>query len=119
MKKAHHLLCALALLLTACGPSESELRAELRSIEAEMTQLGISAGQYRAQMSQAEFDTFVGSFAAGYGAVAGDYSLAGDGAVSAISANSQAEAAGRSLEQLRQRYSKLNQRREEILRELN
>lgn len=108
----------MALFLVACGPNDSELRAELRSIEDEMTRLAISANRYRAEMNEAEFATFIGSFAAGFGAVSGDYSMAGDGAYTAINASSQASAAGRSLEQIRDRHIQLAKRREEIRRKL-
>ena len=117
MKKPITLL--LACVLASCGPSESELRAELRQIDGEILQLNIAAQQHRAQMSQAELDAFVGSFAAGYGAVSGDYSLAGDGVGTAYNATNQASAANYSLDQIRKRWEVLSKRRLEILKELD
>jgi hypothetical protein len=70
-------------------------------------------------MSQAEFDAFIGSFAAGYGAVTGDYGLAGDGAGTAYNATNQASAANYSLDQIRKRFDVLSKRRLAILKELN
>lgn len=116
MKKLIILLFALGL--ASCGPSESELRAELNSINAELTQLGIAAQRHRAEMNNAEFDAFIGSFAAGYGAVSGDVGLAGDGASTAYNATNQASVASYSLDQINERASTLIKRRLVILRDL-
>jgi hypothetical protein len=53
MKKAVVVTLALAGLLAACGPSKSELQAELRAIDTELISLRVAAEQHRAQMSQA------------------------------------------------------------------
>ena len=119
MKKAVLVTLALAGLLAACGPSKSELRAELRAIDTELVSLRVAAEQHRAQMGQAEFDAFIGSFAAGYGAVSGDYDLAGDGVGTAVNANSQASAAYYSLDQIKQRSSLLSKRRAEVVGKLD
>ncbi|WP_035600603.1 hypothetical protein [Haloferula sp. BvORR071] len=119
MKKPHCLPLAIILLLAACGPNKSELRAELRSIQTEIAQLSIAARQHQAQMSSAEFDAFIGSFAAGYGAVSGDYDLANDGASTAYDASNQASAASYSLDQIRKRFEVLSKRRIEILKKLD
>ena len=119
MKKAVLVTLALAGLLAACGPSKSELRAELRAIDSELVSLRVAAEQHRAGISAAEFDAFLGSFAAGYGAVSGDYGLAGDGVGTAIDATSQANAASYSLNQIKQRHDQLAKRRAEIVGKLD
>ena len=119
MKTRYLLPLLVACLMTACGPSESELRAELSRINAQMMSLNIAAQQHRAQMSQAEFDAFIGSFAAGYGAVSGDYELAGDGATTAYQSSQQYDASSYSLDQLKQRFDTLAERRLEIIKDLN
>jgi hypothetical protein len=119
MKKAVLVTLALAGLLAACGPSKSELRAELCAIDTELMSLRVAAEQHRAQMSQAEFDAFIGSFAAGFGAVSGDYGLAGDGVGTAIDATNQANAASYSLDQIKQRHDQLAKRRAEIVGKLD
>ena len=118
--KRHHLLPLLAaLFLTACGPSESELRTELRQIDTELVAIQIAANQYQSQMSQAEFDAFWGSFAAGFGATTGDYGLAGEGLSAATSAAHQYDLSAYSLDQLQARYAILAKRRAEILATLD
>lgn len=119
MKKVVLAILAIAGLLAACGPDKSELRSELRAIDTELVGIRIAAEQHRAQMSQAEFDAFIGSFAAGYGAVSGDYDLAGDGASTAINAMNQADAASYSLDQLKRRHDQLAKRRAEIVGKLD
>jgi len=119
MKKAILVTLALAGLLAACGSSKSKLRAELQSVDLELASLRVAAGQHRAQMSQAEFDGFIGSFPAGYGAVLGDYGLAGDGVGTAVNATNQANAASYSLDQLKQRHDQLAKRRAEIAGKLD
>ena len=105
MKLHHHLLPLLAaLFLTACGPSESELRTELRQIDTELVAIQIAANAHRSQMSSAEFDAFFGSFAAGYGTTTGDYGLAGDGLHTATNASRQYDHSAWSLDQLQQRF---------------
>ena len=118
MKLQNLLPLLLACLVTACGPSESELRAELSQIDGELMSLRIAAQNHRAQMSQAEIDAFLGSFAVGYGAVSGDYGLAGQGAGTAYNASNQANASSYSLAQIKERASTLMKRRIVILGEL-
>ena len=111
-------LVLAACLVPSCGPSEKELRAELQKVNAEILQLHSAARQYRSQMSEVEFDAFIGSFAAGYGAVTGDGGLAIEGSGTAWEAANQASAASYSLDQIKQRFEALSQRRAEILRDL-
>ncbi|MEO5917254.1 MAG: hypothetical protein ABIS50_23690 [Luteolibacter sp.] len=115
----HILLIAFTFLFVACGPNKAQLRAELQSIESEMVSLRISAEQHRAQMDQAEYDAFIGSFAAGYGTTSGDYKLAGDGAGAVARSSRQYDASSYSLDQLKQRYEALAKRRMEIVAKLN
>ena len=112
-------LVLAACLVPSCGQGEKELRAELQKVNAEILQLHSAARQYRSQMSQAEFDAFIGSFAAGYGAVSGDIGLASDGASTAYNATNQASAASYSLDQIKQRFAALSERRVEILKNLD
>jgi hypothetical protein len=118
MKSINVIPFLIALLLTACGPSKSELRAELSQIDAELMSLRIAARQHQSQMSQAEADAFIGSFAAGYGAVSGDYGLASEGAGAAYNASNQASASSYSLAQINERAGKLIKRRLVILEDL-
>ena len=114
------LLAAIPLLLlAACGPSDSQLRAELREIDAEMAAIQIAAGQHRSQMGQAGVDAFVGSFAAGFGATSGDYGLAGEGVGAAADAVGRYDHSASSLEQLERRWITLGARRAEILAQLD
>ncbi|MCW1922637.1 hypothetical protein OKA05_08730 [Luteolibacter arcticus] len=119
MKKSIIVILVLAAVLAACGPDKAKLRAELQSIDAELVQIRSVAGQYRARMSAAEFDAFVGSFAAGYGAVSGDYQLAGDGVGTAVESALQYDASSISLDQLKQRHEQLAKRRTEIVPQLD
>ncbi|WP_367872495.1 hypothetical protein [Luteolibacter sp. Populi] len=112
-------LVLAACIVPSCGPSEKELRAELRKVNTEILQLQTVAQQCRAQMGQAEFDAFISSFAAGYGAVTGDGGLTIDGAATAYEAANQASAASYSLDQIRQRFEVLSKRRGEILKDLH
>ena len=59
------------------------------------------------------------SFAAGYGAVTGDYGLAADGTGTAYSAVNQASAANCSLDQIKQCFEALSKRRTELLKDLD
>lgn len=113
------LVALVALLLSACGPSKSELRAELSQIDAELMSLRIAANQHRSEMSQAEFDAFIGSFAAGYGAVSGDYGLASDGVGTAVNSSRQYDASSYSLKQIRERTNLLIARRAAVVSDLN
>ena len=119
MKTNSILTVLLSLGLVCCGPNEADLRAELQSIDAELVQLRTAAYRYQSQMNQAEFASFIGSFAAGYGATSGDYGLAGDGAGTVIEAAGNHEVASYSLEQIKQRHSQLISRRNEVVRQLN
>ena len=119
MKLLHLLPLCAALLLAACGPSESELRTELHQIDAELVAIQVAANRHRSQMSQAEFDAFFGSFAAGYGTTTGDYGLAGDGLHTATSAVRQYDHSATSLDQLQRRWITLGKRRAQIVAELH
>jgi hypothetical protein len=119
MKKSIIVILVLAAVLAACGPDKAKLRAELQSIDAELGQIHAVAEQYRARMSAAEFDAFVGSFAAGYGAVSGDYQLAGDGVGTAVESAIQYDASSISLDQLKQRHDQLAKRRADVVSQLD
>lgn len=116
MKKLSILL--LAALLVSCGPSESELRAELQSIDSEMMAIRSAMNQHRSQMSQSEVEAFFGSFAVGYGATSGDYGLAGEGAIVANDAIRKYDTSSYSLEQLKERYLALGKRRMFVIHKL-
>jgi hypothetical protein len=109
----------LACLLSSCGPSESELRAELQSIDRELMELRTAAYRYQSEMGQAEFAAFISSFAAGYGAVTEDYQLAGDGVGGAYNAVKQHETSSYSLDQIRSRQQVLGKRRAEVMAQLD
>ncbi|MES2657193.1 MAG: hypothetical protein V4689_01175 [Verrucomicrobiota bacterium] len=115
----HLIILAIAFLIASCGPNKGQLRSELQSVESEMLELRIAAEQHRAQMDQAEFQAFIGSFAAGYGTTSGDYELASDGAGTAVRSSRQYDASSYSLDQLKQRYVALAKRRTEIVAQLN
>jgi hypothetical protein len=119
MKKSIIAIILLVAVLAACGPDKAKLRTELQSIDTELVQIRAVADQYRARMSAAEFDAFVGSFAAGYGAVSGDYQLAGDGVGTAVESAIQYDASSISLDQLKQRYDQLAKRRAELVSQLD
>jgi hypothetical protein len=119
MKKSIIIVLALVAILAGCGPDKDKLRAELHSIDAELVQIRTVAEQYRARMSAAEFDAFIGSFAAGYGAVFGDCQLAGDGVDATATSVIEFEASSKSLEQIRQRHDQLAKRRAEIVSQLD
>jgi len=119
MKPFHLLPLCAALILTACGPSESELRTELRQIDTELVAIQVAANQYRSQMNQAEIDAFFGSFAAGFGTTSGDYQLAGEGISAASDAVLQYDMSAYSLEQLQGRWQTLAWRRAEIIAQLD
>ncbi|MCP5545249.1 MAG: hypothetical protein H7A49_15240 [Akkermansiaceae bacterium] len=112
------LLIAATFLISACGPDEAQLRAELNGIEQEMLVLRTAAYQHQSAMDKAQFDAFISGFATTYGAMDGDYELAGQGVGGAIDAVNRADVAGYTLDQIQQRYNVLAQRREEILRSL-
>ena len=110
---------ASSLLLTACGgPSKAELRAELQQIEGEMMQLEMMAYDARSRMSQAEWQSFVGGFAAGFGAVSGDGQMTFAGGNAVAGASGDYDRARFNLQQIQGRYNQLAQRRIEIHREL-
>lgn len=100
-----------SLIFSACGPNKSELRAELHAIDSEMVMLRNAAFRFQSQMSQAEFASFVGGFATGYGITAGEGKLAGEGASTVINAASDYDVASYSLEQIKQRQIELIKRR--------
>jgi hypothetical protein len=119
MKLLHLVPLLAALLLSACGPSESELRSELREIDGELVAIQVAMTQHRSQMSQSEIDAFLGSFAAGYGSTTGDYGLAGEGISAASDALRQYDVSSYSLDQLQTRFLKLGKRRTIILSKLD
>ncbi len=108
----------LGLMQLSCGPSENELRAELRSIDGELMMLRNAAYQYQSQMSQAEFNAMIGSFATGYGITSGESGLAMDGAVTVAGAASNYDTASYSLEQIKRRQTELMKRRAFIVAKL-
>lgn len=107
-----------SFIFSACGPNKSELRAELQSIEHEMVMLRNAAYRYQSQMSQAEFASFVGGIATGYGITAGEGDLAGEGASTVINAASDYDVANYSLEQIKQRLIELGKRRVGLISKL-
>lgn len=109
------IILILISFLVSCGPDRAQLRAELSSIESELAQISSAAQQHRSAMSEAEVDSFIGSFAAGYGAVSGDGDLVGDGAATAARSIQQYDHSSDSLEQLRRRYDSLSKHRDTIL----
>lgn len=117
MKK--YLILIALLALACCGRNQTKLRTELKSIEAEMAQVASSARNCQEAMNQSGADSFIGSFAAGYGAVSGDSQTALDGVASAVASGSQYESARSAFEQLQQRYEALSKIRSEILRQLH
>ena len=104
----------VSLILPSCGPNEADLRAELQAIESEMVMLRNAAYRYQSQMSQAEFASFVGGLATGYGITTGEGELAGEGASTMINATSDHDVASYSLEQIKQRQIELIRRRTSI-----
>jgi hypothetical protein len=110
------LLCSAILsLLPACGgPDTANLLAEKRAIEQELMQLELIANQMRAQMSQAEWQSFFGGFAAGFGIVGGDGQVALNGAGAVADAVGSYDAANLNLQQVQNRYNQLAQRWREI-----
>ena len=119
MKFQLFLILSFTVLLSSCGPSEEELRAELREINGELMAINIAANRYRAQMNQAEVDAFFGSFAAGYGATSGNYGLAHDGYSTASNATYQYDVSSYSLDQLRSRQANLLKRKIKVIEKLN
>lgn len=119
MKQMKPLVLLFACSLASCGPSDSELRAELSTINSELMRLNIAAQQHQEQMNNANLDVLIGSFAAGYGATSGDFGLAGQGADAAYRGANQASSADYSLSQIRERQNALSRRRAEILRDLD
>ena len=119
MKTNPILILLLSLGLSCCGPNEAELRAELQSIDSELVQLRTATYRYQSQMDQAEFASFIGSFAAGYGVTSGDASLAGDGVGTVIDAAGSHDVASYSLEQIKQRHAQLVTRRNQVVRQID
>lgn len=89
------ILPILVLFVVCCGRSQSQLRTDLRSIESEMSRIASAARDCQSVMDQSGFDSFVGSFAAGYGVTSGDADLAFDGAATAVSSESRYASASR------------------------
>ena len=119
MKKSIVAVIALVAILAACGPDRAKLRTELQSINAELDQIRTSAAQQQARMSAAEFDAHIGSFAAGYGAVSGDYDLAGRGVDVAAQSAMDFGTSSNALEQLKNRHDQLAKRRAKIVSKLD
>jgi hypothetical protein len=119
MKLCLIIAVAVVAILVACGPDKAKLRTELQSIDKELVQIQTVAEQYRARMSAAEFDTFIGSFAAGYGAVSGDDELTVNGFDAAVESTVDYDTSSISLEQLKQRRDQLAKRRADILSKLD
>lgn len=112
-------LCVLTILLPSCGgPGKAELRQELQLIEGEMFQLNILAQNLRSQMNQAEWESFFGSFAAGYGAVRGDRVLTFQGGGTTLNATGNYNRANYNLQQVSARWGVLSKRRSQILKKL-
>ncbi len=65
-------------------------------------------------MNQAEFASFIGGFATGYGITSGEGQLAGEGASTVINAASDHDVASYSLEQIKERQIELIKRRTAI-----
>jgi hypothetical protein len=114
--KKHLLLLTLSfsILIPACGPSESELRTELQSIEGELMSLRNAAYRHQSEMSQAEFAAMMGGFATGYGITSGEGDLTGQGIGTVVDAASSYDVASYSLEQIKQRQMELLKRRAAI-----
>lgn len=107
--------CLLALFLSACGgPSKAELRAEQAGIEQELMQIEMAANQLRAQVTQAEWQSFFGGFATSFGFFSGDNQTALQGAGVVANAAGNHDLATRNLQQLQVRYNQLAQRWNEI-----
>ncbi|RYD24359.1 MAG: hypothetical protein EOP88_00510 [Verrucomicrobiaceae bacterium] len=111
-------LLTVALLSASCGSNEAKLRSELESVDAELLHVSLAAEQHQAAMNEAEAGVYLGSFAAGYGATAGDINLAGEGIDTALQSTNRYETSSRSLEHLRQRQETLSRRRAEIVGQL-
>lgn len=113
------IISLLIFTICACGSNKTALRAELQEVEAEMIQLSTSARQYQKQMNQADDQSLLGSFAAGFGAVSGYIDLTGEGIGSVVQSSRDHNASRDALEQLSQRYDALAQRRDRLLQKLN
>lgn len=112
------LIAMMAAVLTACGPSKSQLQARLNQVETEMCQLEMKAQAQRSLMNDAEFASFIGGFAVGFGLVTDNGGLASQGGGAIDEANSQSNNARATLEQIRSRYNTLAAQREELLMKL-
>lgn len=111
-------LALLCLIFGSCGPNKSQLRTELQGVEREMMDLQAAAYQHQSAMNQADFDSFVGGFATGFGAVGGDYQLAGQGVSQVVDAANRSDVAAYTIDQIQQRYKVLAKRRMEIVKAL-
>lgn len=105
---------ALSLLPACGGPDRASLLAEQQAIEQDLMQLELLANQMRAQMSQAEWQSFLGGFAAGFGIVGGDGQVALTGAGTVVDAVGSYDAASMNLQQVQNRYNQLARRWREI-----
>lgn len=119
MKPIHIIILLLTGLLAACGPSESELRSELREIEREMLAIELATRDHLARMDQAAVTVAAGQHSAEYGLASGDRDALGGGIDTAVEASRRYDVAAYSIEQLGERYRKLDARKQEILKELD
>lgn len=109
----------VGLLLSACGgASKAELRAELQQIEGELMQLEMMAYDARSRMSQADWQNFLGGFAAGFGAVSGDGQMTFAGGNAIAGASGDYDRARFNLQQIQTRYNQLAQQHGEIRKKL-
>lgn len=108
----------IASLVSSCGPSKSQLKAELQGVEREMIVLQAAANRHRSEMRKADFDAFISGFATGFGIVADSGDLTTVGARGIEDASNRSDVAAYSLNQIQQRYNVLAKRREEIIRAL-
>jgi hypothetical protein len=119
MKKPLILLTLVfSVLIPACGPNESELRTELQSIDSELMSLRNAAYRHQSEMNQAEFASFIGTFATGYGITSGEDDITGEGVGTVINAASDYDVASYSLEQIKERQMELLKRRTVIMGQL-
>lgn len=83
-----------------------------------MVQLEMVAYNLRSQMNQAEWQSFIGGFATGFGVVNGDGSLALSGGGAMASASGNYDRANYNLQHVQARYNVLAKQRFDILKQL-
>ncbi|MEI6605214.1 MAG: hypothetical protein WCP35_07880 [Verrucomicrobiota bacterium] len=111
-------ILVITATLGACGPNKSELRGQVRKIEAEMNYLNSLAQSQRSRMNEADFVAFIGGFAAGYGATSDNGQLVVDGAGVVLDAAQRSSDAQLSLNQIKSRYNQLAIERMGLLNKL-